>query len=314
MRPIFIFCLPRTGSTLLQRILVSTGRVSTSSEPWILLPFLYSIKRNVVLSDYWHRYAVTGIEEFVAGLPNGKEDYFAEIASMVTRLYEKRSENKMYFLDKTPRYHLIANEIFKLFPEGKFILLWRNPLSMISSIVNTWCKGDWKVSRYKIDIYDGIFNLIRMHEEFKDKIHIVRYEALLNDPCLEIRQLCNYLEFDFEERFLSEFKDVKLEGRLGDKLGVAKYTELSAPKSDSWAETFSTPYRRWWALKYLKKIGKQNLDCMGYDCDELANILKVDKRVNPKLFVRDLLMASYAANDPVKALFEVKRNFKYSYR
>ena len=38
--PIFIFSLPRSGSTILQKILMSSTQVSSSNEMWILLPLL----------------------------------------------------------------------------------------------------------------------------------------------------------------------------------------------------------------------------------------------------------------------------------
>ena len=38
--PIFIFSLPRSGSIVLQKILMSSTNVSSSNEMWILLPLL----------------------------------------------------------------------------------------------------------------------------------------------------------------------------------------------------------------------------------------------------------------------------------
>jgi hypothetical protein len=39
--PLFLLSLPRSGSTLAQRILAAHGGIATTSEPWILLPYLY---------------------------------------------------------------------------------------------------------------------------------------------------------------------------------------------------------------------------------------------------------------------------------
>lgn len=38
--PIFIISLPRSGSTLLQNILSNNSEISTTSEPWILIPLI----------------------------------------------------------------------------------------------------------------------------------------------------------------------------------------------------------------------------------------------------------------------------------
>jgi len=49
--PIFIFSLPRSGSTLMERILATHPAVGTASEPWILLPFLYTRIRDGVYAE-----------------------------------------------------------------------------------------------------------------------------------------------------------------------------------------------------------------------------------------------------------------------
>ena len=40
-RPLFILSLPRSGSTLLQRVLANHPDVATTPEPWVLLPMVY---------------------------------------------------------------------------------------------------------------------------------------------------------------------------------------------------------------------------------------------------------------------------------
>ena len=52
IRPIFIFSLPRAGSTLVQRVLAAHDDIATTSEPWILLPFLFSTKEQGVYAEY----------------------------------------------------------------------------------------------------------------------------------------------------------------------------------------------------------------------------------------------------------------------
>ena len=64
--PIFIFSLPRSGSTLLQKIIASSNEVSTSSEPWILLPLLYSQKEEGTLSEYSHKNAVLALNDIIS--------------------------------------------------------------------------------------------------------------------------------------------------------------------------------------------------------------------------------------------------------
>jgi hypothetical protein len=61
---IFVFSLPRTGSTLLQRIIATQPDVATASEPWILIPYLYTLRENGVYAEYGHRMMVRAVEDF----------------------------------------------------------------------------------------------------------------------------------------------------------------------------------------------------------------------------------------------------------
>ena len=39
-----------------------------------------------------------------------------------------------------------------MFPDAKVIFLWRNPLAVVASIVETWTKGKWNVDRWQGDL------------------------------------------------------------------------------------------------------------------------------------------------------------------
>ena len=40
IRPLFLLSLPRSGSTLVQRVLARSPQIATASETWLLMPFL----------------------------------------------------------------------------------------------------------------------------------------------------------------------------------------------------------------------------------------------------------------------------------
>ena len=143
--PIFLFSIPRSGSTLLQRMLAGHPEISTVSEPWILLPLVYSQKQTGQLSNYSHRNSQLGINDVINQLPQKERDYNLAIRSMSDHIYEKLClNNEKYFLDKTPRYHLIAQEIISIYPDAKFIFLFRNPLDVYASVMTTWGDNSFK--------------------------------------------------------------------------------------------------------------------------------------------------------------------------
>ena len=125
---IFLFSLPRSGSTLLQRILMAHDKINSISEPWLLLPLFYTLRQKECSADYDTQTCDIAMQDFIEKLPNKQNDYFEAIKFFTESLYNKISDNKnIYFLDKTPRYYLIIPEIAKTFPNAKFIFLFRNP-------------------------------------------------------------------------------------------------------------------------------------------------------------------------------------------
>ena len=66
--PIFIFSLPRSGSTLLQRLIGADTNVSYASEPWILLPFFYALKDTGASAEYNHQVMTQGVRHFAESI------------------------------------------------------------------------------------------------------------------------------------------------------------------------------------------------------------------------------------------------------
>ena len=268
--PLFLLSLPRSGSTLAQRILAAHEPIATVSEPWILLPYLYTLREHGIYAEYNHRLLVQAVEDFCAVLPGGRNDYVAEIRDLALRLYGKVSpDGTRYFLDKTPRYHLISDEIVPAFPEGKYLFLWRNPLAVVASIIETWAGGKWNLYRFKVDLFDGIENLVRTYQRHEDKVHAVRYEALITKPEETWSEVFRYLDLSFDRSALKLFGNVELVGRWGDHSGTQTYMEVSADPLERWRQTLNNPVRKAWCRRYLRWIGRDRLAVMGYDLDGL---------------------------------------------
>src|SRR5206468_7765156 len=88
VRPVFVLSLPRSGSTLLQRMLASHPEIATSSETWLLLPQLYALRPHGAQAEYGHRTAARAVQDFCSVLPGGQDAYIAEVRRSVLALYE----------------------------------------------------------------------------------------------------------------------------------------------------------------------------------------------------------------------------------
>jgi hypothetical protein len=294
MRPLFILSLPRSGSTLAQRVLGAHPDIATAAEPWLLLPHTYATRATGVYAEYGHALAARAIREFTASLPDGEETYRDELRAFVLRLYEYAAGGPAaYFLDKTPRYHFIADDLFGLFPDAKFVFLWRNPLAVVASTVETWGRGRWKIGRWRVDLFDGLANLVASRERHADSSLSMRYEDLVSDPQGHWPQLFEYLELPFDPGILTSFPSVRVPGRFGDPTGVEAYDALTTRSIDKWRSTLANPFRKRWCRDYLRWIGAERLAVMGYQLDDLLERLDAVP-VGTKRLGSDLVRSSAA--------------------
>ncbi len=318
MKPVFIFSLPRSGSTMLQRILAVSDQISTAAEPWMLLPFVYSLKPTGAIAEYWHGDAVGAIEDFYNGFADKKEDYERELRKFFLALYEKYAGNgDKYFLEKTPRNSLICDDIMRIFPDAKFIFLWRNPLAIASSILSRWCHGKWKIMTYNIDLYKGLRTLLKTFIKNRDNVFSLNYENLIQSPEKEVKRICEYLEIDFEENMLRSFYDTPLEGRMVERSGSKNYgNRISKGSLDTWKTAFDNPFRLRWARKYISWIGDGSLKIMGYDYSELYAGMKRKRRFSFISVARDVAYEIITRSRMIFSLLRIycDARIKYPFR
>lgn len=290
--PIFLLSVQRSGSTLLQRMIASHPQVGTVSEPWILLPFMYGMRRDGVYAEYRHGMMVGGVEDFVAELPRGVESYREELRRMTLRLYRGvAGPDSTHFLDKTPRYALVVDELHATFPEAKYVVLWRNPLAVVASIIETWGGGTWNIDPAKIDVYDGLFRLVEARHRYGDSFHTLRYEDLVAQPAATLSALFRHLELPDPGPAADRFSDTELRGRMGDPVHRTGYTALSSEPLAKWRHTLNNPFRKAWSRRYLEIIGRDRLTIMGYELDELLRDLR-DAPSSRRHLGRDLTAAA----------------------
>ena len=301
LRPIFIFSAPRSGSTLVQRVLATHPQVTTASEPWLLLPLLSPLyelpaagARDPLIHD--------ALEDFIAELPRGQEDYRAALREFALRLYGRAAgDDVAYFVDKTPLYHMIIDEIVAAFPDGRFLFLFRNPLSVLASCVELFDQGRWEVARYHTALFQSFANLVPCAARHADRSLTLRFEDLVTSGEAPWRAIVEYLELPWEPDMLERFSVLQLRGRMGDRTGTERYSALSAEPVDKWRLTVCNPLRRAWCGRYLHWLGRDRLSAMGYDLDQLLLALAATGDTNERLLDDAGLMGSSLVRELVKA-------------
>lgn len=272
--PLFLFSLPRAGSTLTQRLLAAHPAISSAAEPWILLPFFGAVSGESY-ADYDAGTARRAVSEFCRALPGGEALYRAEVARLAARLYDAMSkEGATYFLDKTPRYSLISEDILAAFPEARALLLWRNPLAVAASMIRSFSAGRWNLHHYRIDLYEGLDRLCRVCSRYPERFHVLQYEDLIEDCGGVLGSVFDHLGLENDPGVADRFDKVRFHGSMGDKTGSQSFSEVTSVARETWPKVFANPLRRRWAHGYLDWLGDERLALMGYSQAELRSALE----------------------------------------
>ena len=288
--PIFILCVPRSGSTLLQRLLASHADISTTSEPWVLIHQIYAMRESGIRAEYSHPTSARALEAFASEyLPGGVDGYWAAVRDFTLRLYEQAAQGKQFFLDKGPRNGFVADDILRIFPGGRFIFLWRNPLAIASSATETFGAGKFNIrGAHRADLYEGIPRLIDAYEANSERVHALRYEDLVTTPDAEIRRALDYIGLPFDDSLTSRFTELPMPNpRFWDPGGTLEYRSVSTEPLDKWKQTMTPAVRKRWCRRYLKWLAHERAALMGYDLNELLAEARA-LRPKPRHIIRHL--------------------------
>lgn len=274
-RPIFLVSLPRSGSTLLQKMLSVSPCVASAAEPWVLLPLVLMRDENASRSIYSSHVAANAVNEFIDSIQGGDKCFDRAVRNFALELYGAAADGLPYFLDKTPRYYLIVEELMRVFPDAKFILLTRNPMAVLASISRTFCKGRFAWFDYWVDWLLGHERMAKAIESGgdRDNVLVVRYEELIKDPSGEMARISSWLGISFMEDMISKYKTVQWTGRMGDPKGVSSYQSVSIQSTLNWRSFYSSRFRKMVGSEMLDKVGAQTLALFGYPIDDLKNEL-----------------------------------------
>jgi Sulfotransferase family len=269
---IFVVSQPRSGSTLLQHILGSHPDVHTSPEPWLLLPLVYTRRAAGITSEFNQRRAADAIDGLLDSVPDGRSLYEAGVRDLALSVYREAilKSGKRYFLDKTPRYYLIVEELRKLFPAAHIVLLFRNPLAVLSSLLEV-ADGDWsELARpdRRADIFSAPRMLLGALDTRDDRLTTVHYENLVSDPAAETTRLCSRIGIEYTGDMLRYSKTLDFRhSDFGDPKVYQHASPVALPDA-AWLSRFNTPQKRHVAISYLQTLGPETMRRLGYSYEE----------------------------------------------
>lgn len=270
----FIFSLPRSGSTYAQRVLSGSDQVATTPEPWLLPPLMSIRHGDQPYAQWGYDHARVGLEDMLSKLDDREAVWRGAMRAATESVFSSFTQPGQIYIDKTPRNAEFAHEIMATFPDARFLFLWRNPLSVVKSINQTWGSGHWKAYFYEYDLRLGLQSLVETYRQNQsdERVLAVRYEDLVADPQTHWPRIFDHFGVDYDPSYAQN--PPKLVGKMGDISGQEKFASTSDTSIDDWPSSFGSSLRKRWARSYLEDLGDVRLSIMGYDKRDLLERLQ----------------------------------------
>jgi sulfotransferase family protein len=214
---IFIISQPRSGSTYLQNLLSNNEEVNTCSEPWVLLNYVNQIKPKLLEGVYDNKFAVAAYNNYKQTFE--QLDFEALLKEHLLQIYKPLFESHTFAIDKTPRYWEIMEVIGEIFPKAKIIVLKREPLEVVRSLIKTYGMTTLKeLNQFRRDILYAPKQLNKFCAAHSSNanVYTLRYEDLIADTEAQVKALYQWIGADFQPSVLDVSGNTKYRGHFGD--------------------------------------------------------------------------------------------------
>jgi glycosyltransferase involved in cell wall biosynthesis len=206
-RHLFVIGFARSGTSLLYSFLNLHPKIKLLYEADLLSQSLVSVSMFSG-QNWWERldfFNSTCHRHRLAPQPSWKNIRSAKEAA--TALYRQYGgSERRYIGEKSPTYYNRLPALARQFPEARFIIIWRNPHNMISSIIAA------KKKHYFFSNRSFPLRAIIGFEQMQADVLTLRarsvpvfdlcYESLVEDPETWLKSICDFLEIPFDPRML----------------------------------------------------------------------------------------------------------------
>lgn len=225
-QPIFIVGLPRTGTTLMERIIGAHSLVRMAGE----IPSFQDALGALVQAQ--NPSEPMSLDRFFSGISelNG---------SAIAREYLDRSKPWRHdancFTDKSLLNFLFVPLIFRAFPRAKIVHVRRHPMAAAFAIFRTWFRGNFPFSYDLNEIAEFMVGYRRLMTHwqgvFDARLLTIDYESLVTDQEAVIREILKYIGLPFEEQCLNFHQQA-------DLVRTASYQQVRQPIYESSLEAW----------------------------------------------------------------------------
>ncbi|QTL38149.1 tetratricopeptide repeat-containing sulfotransferase family protein [Pseudoalteromonas viridis] len=204
--PVFIVGLPRTGSTLLEQMLIQHSQVGSMGESTVIsddiVPYL-SMRNEAPFPDCTKTLSTSMLDHC-------RNLYVDEIKRH--RVAEEAVINKL------PANFQNIGLIYKMFPDARFIHMTREFMPNAWSVYSNHFAEDepYFCSLQEYQLYSDMTDDVMAHFKamLPRNIHTMSYEKLLEEPEREIRKALNFMYQKYEPECMEFYKSHKVVSTL----------------------------------------------------------------------------------------------------
>lgn len=268
-RLLFVVSPPRSGSTLLQRMIGSHTQVFTHPEPHLITPLAYLGYHDTVdKAPFDHINSAEAIRLFVSGLPRGEDDYLDALRAYADTMYGRMLEpsGKRFFMDKTPAYALVLPFLTKLYPDAKYVVLTRHPLAIFSSFANSFFDGDWqRAHEFNPLVERYVPAIAKMLRERPVPLVHVQYETLVASPEAQMERVFAYMGVENEPEAVNYGDRFQGKKGPGDPITVSQHSRPVTDSLHKWAaELARDPAKKALAERMIEAVPDADLEQWGW--------------------------------------------------
>ena len=195
--PVFIVGLPRSGTTLIEKILSSHPKVKGLGE----IQDLYIARKNLSNGLTHNRYP-SGVE----GINKTLKNQFAE---WIIARRRSLAPNFERIIDKTPEHFFEIGIASLLFGSPKIIYSNRNLIDTCFSIYTLSIAGNKAYASDLRSLGEYALSTVRLMEHWKTitEIHSVTYESIVNNQEKVSKKMIEYIDLEWDSRVLKFYEE-----------------------------------------------------------------------------------------------------------
>jgi len=270
---VFVISPPRSGSTMLQRILGSHSQISTHPEPHIVTPLAHlGYYANVDKAPYDHINAAVAVREYVDELPGKENDYLDACRAYLDILYGRMADGtgKKMMLDKTPANALVLPFLSRVYPESHYVVLTRHPLAILSSYAGSFFEGDYDAA---VEFNDVLGRYIPAMAKFiREKpapLYHIKYEELVKAPEAKMAEIFAFLGLENEEGAVNYGEHDHVVKSYGDPKASSEKRPTTKSVSTWAVELANDAHKLEIARRVIEPIPAEDIAAWGYDKEHL---------------------------------------------